>query len=76
MTLDPHLHDLAINKNEYYEKLPWEDLYSRCQQKLSTVYSMSLNGKEAVIKKGSLEPILVNVQRRSSNKKVSFVFTN
>ena len=72
VTLDPILSDLVLNKGDYTERLPWEDLFARCVSKLSLAYEITFPGQQPVLKKGKLEPIVFNIATRSGNKKVSF----
>ena len=70
MTLDPILCDLVVAKGEYLETLEWNELFERCRARLTSVTSVSVNGKAPVIKKGKMEQIVLNVQLRAGNKKV------
>ncbi len=70
VTLDGPLSDLLLNKGEYIELLSWEEVFSRCQAKMSPAYGVAVPGQRPVVKKGKLEPILLNVATRAANKKV------
>lgn len=70
MTLDPWLADLLLAKSEYQEQLPWEQVFSRCLNKLSAAYRLSRPGEPDVVKKGRLEAIMLSVMQRAGNKKV------
>lgn len=74
MTLDPILSDVMLKKGEVAASLSWEELMSRCQAKLSTVYEMIFPNQSApVIVKGELEPVEITTASRAGNKKVTLI---
>lgn len=70
VTLDPILTDIAVNKNEDIPMLKWEELFARCQSKMSLAHQVTFPGQAPAVKKGKLSPIVINVAQRSGNKKV------
>lgn len=74
VTLDPILSDVLLKKGETAASLSWEELMSRCQVKLSTVYEMIFpNQTTPVIVKGELEPVEITTASRAGNKKVTLI---
>ncbi|XP_046456251.1 eukaryotic translation initiation factor 2D-like [Daphnia pulex] len=74
VTLDPILSDVMLKKGEVAASLSWEELMSRCQAKLSTVYEMIFPNQSApVIVKGELEPVEITTASRAGNKKVTLI---
>ncbi|KAM6165265.1 eukaryotic translation initiation factor 2D isoform 2-T2 [Erethizon dorsatum] len=73
--LDPILCDCILEKNEQHAvvKLPWDNLLSRCLEKLQPAYQVTFPGQEPVVKKGKICPIDITLAQRASNKKVTVV---
>ncbi|XP_014436185.1 eukaryotic translation initiation factor 2D [Pelodiscus sinensis] len=73
--INPILCDCLLDKSEQDEilKLKWDDLLSRCLEKLQPHHQMTFFGREPVVKKGNLDPIDITIAQRSSNKKVTII---
>ncbi|ELT91730.1 hypothetical protein CAPTEDRAFT_202452 [Capitella teleta] len=70
VTLDPLLCDALIHKSEYMETISWEEITNRCLSKMNPGFQVSVGGAPPVLKKGKVEPIVLNVAQRGGNKKV------
>ncbi|XP_030076623.1 eukaryotic translation initiation factor 2D [Microcaecilia unicolor] len=75
VTINPILCDCVLEKSEQSDvaKLKWEDLLSRCMERLQPFYQVTFHGQEPMLRKGSLDPIDITVAQRSSNKKVTLI---
>ncbi|KAG8132054.1 putative Eukaryotic translation initiation factor 2D protein [Naja naja] len=73
--VNPILCDCLLDKAEQDEisKLKWDDLLSRCLNKLEPFHQVTFWGQEPVVRKGNILPIDVTVAQRSSNKKVTII---
>lgn len=71
--LDMVLTPVLTQKNEYSDVLSFQDLLPRCLAKMKVAQRVSFPGKDPEIRKGQLEPILLDVLKRASNKKVTTV---
>ncbi|NXS60385.1 EIF2D factor, partial [Brachypteracias leptosomus] len=67
--------DCLLDKSEQDEisNLKWDDLLSRCLQRLQPLHQVTFFGQEPVVRKGNIEPIDITVAQRSSNKKVTII---
>ncbi|XP_057256681.1 eukaryotic translation initiation factor 2D isoform X2 [Pezoporus wallicus] len=67
--------DCLLDKSEQDEisHLKWDDLLSRCLERLQPLYQVTFFGQEPVVRKGNIEPIDVTIAQRSSNKKVTII---
>ncbi|XP_078703917.1 eukaryotic translation initiation factor 2D-like [Branchiostoma floridae x Branchiostoma belcheri] len=74
VVVDPLLCDALRQKGEDLTHLAWEDLFARCCDKMSPCAQLIFPGQQPVLKKGKLEPIDVQVQQRSGNKKVTLIY--
>lgn len=73
--LDPVLCDCVLEKNEQHTvmKLPWDNLLTRCLEKMQPAYQVTFPGQEPIMKKGKICPIDITLAQRASNKKVTVV---
>ncbi|XP_070601645.1 eukaryotic translation initiation factor 2D isoform X1 [Erythrolamprus reginae] len=73
--VNPILCDCLLDKAEQHEisKLKWDDLISRCLNKLEPFHQVTFWGQEPVVRKGKILPIDVTVAQRSANKKVTII---
>ncbi|KAM3841161.1 eukaryotic translation initiation factor 2D isoform 2-T3 [Vipera latastei] len=73
--VNPILCDCLLDKAEQDEisSLKWDDLLSRCLNKLEPFHQVTFWGQEPVVRKGNILPIDVTVAQRSSNKKVTII---
>ncbi|CAK6439711.1 unnamed protein product [Pipistrellus nathusii] len=73
--LDPILCDCILEKNEQHTvmKLPWDNLLTRCLEKLQPAYQVTFPGQEPIVKKGKICPIDITLAQRTYNKKVTVV---
>uniref|UniRef100_A0A8C6JJQ4 Uncharacterized protein n=1 Tax=Melopsittacus undulatus TaxID=13146 RepID=A0A8C6JJQ4_MELUD len=64
--------DCLLDKSEQDEisHLKWDDLLSRCLERLQPLHQVTFFGQEPIVRKGNIEPIDINIAQRSSNKKV------
>ncbi|NXU87740.1 EIF2D factor, partial [Xiphorhynchus elegans] len=67
--------DCLLDKSEQDEisHLKWDDLLSRCLERLQPFHQVTFFGKEPVVRRGNIEPIDLNIEQRSSNKKVTII---
>ncbi|XP_071435039.1 eukaryotic translation initiation factor 2D isoform X2 [Pithys albifrons albifrons] len=67
--------DCLLDKSEQDEisHLKWDDLLSRCLDRLQSFYRVTCFGQEPVVRKGTIHPICVNIEKRSANKKVTII---
>ncbi|XP_059687180.1 eukaryotic translation initiation factor 2D isoform X1 [Gavia stellata] len=67
--------DCLLDKSEQDEisNLKWDDLLSRCLERLQPLHQVTFFGQEPVVRKGNIEPIDITVAQRSSNKKVTII---
>uniref|UniRef100_A0A8C6JL92 Eukaryotic translation initiation factor 2D n=1 Tax=Melopsittacus undulatus TaxID=13146 RepID=A0A8C6JL92_MELUD len=67
--------DCLLDKSEQDEisHLKWDDLLSRCLERLQPLHQVTFFGQEPIVRKGNIEPIDINIAQRSSNKKVTII---
>ncbi|NXJ12944.1 EIF2D factor, partial [Odontophorus gujanensis] len=67
--------DCLLDKSEQDEisHLKWDDLLSRCLERLQPLHQVTFFGQEPIVRKGNIEPIDITTAQRSSNKKVTIV---
>ncbi|KFU89487.1 Eukaryotic translation initiation factor 2D, partial [Chaetura pelagica] len=67
--------DCLLDKSEQDEvsNLKWDDLFSRCLERLQPLHQVTFFGQEPVVRKGNIEPIDITIAQRSSNKKVTII---
>ncbi|NXU54398.1 EIF2D factor, partial [Turnix velox] len=67
--------DCLLDKSEQDEisHLKWDDLLSRCLERMQPLHQVTFFGQEPVVRKGNIEPIDITVAQRSSNKKVTII---
>lgn len=67
--------DCLLDKSEQDEisHLKWDDLLSRCLERLQPLHQVTFFGQEPVVRKGNIEPIDITIAQRSSNKKVTII---
>ncbi|NXI54009.1 EIF2D factor, partial [Chloroceryle aenea] len=67
--------DCLLEKSEQEEisHLKWDDLLSRCLERLQPLHQVTFFGQEPVVRKGNVEPIDITIAQRSSNKKVTII---
>ena len=74
-TLDPILSDVLLKKGERADVFSWDELMSRCLEKLSTVHQMmfpptaSQGDGQRLLVKGELECIDISTAKRSGKQK-------
>ncbi|NXM26124.1 EIF2D factor, partial [Oxyruncus cristatus] len=73
--VDAVLCDCLLEKSEQDEisHLKWDDLLSRCLERLQPLHQVTFFGQEPVVRKGNIEPIGITIAQRSSNKKVTII---
>eukprot|EP00058_Branchiostoma_floridae_P005947 XP_002591435.1 hypothetical protein BRAFLDRAFT_205481 [Branchiostoma floridae] len=74
IVVDPLLCDALRQKGEDLTHLTWEELFTRCCDKMSPCAQLIFPGQPPILKKGKLEPVDVQVQQRSGNKKVTLIY--
>ncbi|XP_045439023.1 eukaryotic translation initiation factor 2D isoform X5 [Pipistrellus kuhlii] len=74
--LDPILCDCILEKSEQHTvmKLPWDNLLTRCLEKLQPAYQVTFPGQEPIVKKGKICPIDITLAQRACNKKKNISF--
>ncbi|XP_062365590.1 eukaryotic translation initiation factor 2D isoform X3 [Cinclus cinclus] len=67
--------DCLLDKSEQDEisHLKWDELLSRCLERLRPLHQVTFPGQEPVVRKGNIEPIDISIAQRSSNKKVTVI---
>ncbi|NXI35392.1 EIF2D factor, partial [Galbula dea] len=67
--------DCLLDKSEQEEisHLKWDDLLSRCLERLQPLHQVTFLGQEPMVRKGNIEPIDIAIAQRSSNKKVTII---
>ncbi|XP_061218864.1 eukaryotic translation initiation factor 2D isoform X2 [Neopsephotus bourkii] len=67
--------DCLLDKSEQDEisHLKWDDLLSRCLERLQPLHQVTFFGQEPIVRKGNIEPIDITIAQRSSNKKVTII---
>ncbi|NXY88722.1 EIF2D factor, partial [Alcedo cyanopectus] len=67
--------DCLLEKSEQDEilHLKWDDLLSRCLERLQPMHQVTFFGQEPVVRKGNVEPIDITIAQRSANKKVTII---
>ncbi|NWI59173.1 EIF2D factor, partial [Calyptomena viridis] len=67
--------DCLLDKSEQDEisHLTWDDLLSRCLERLQPLHQVTFFGQDPVVRKGTIEPIDITIAQRSSNKKVTII---
>uniref|UniRef100_A0A8B9T5K0 Eukaryotic translation initiation factor 2D n=1 Tax=Anas platyrhynchos TaxID=8839 RepID=A0A8B9T5K0_ANAPL len=67
--------DCLLDKSEQDEisNLKWDDLLSRCLERLQPLHQVTFFGQEPIVRKGKIEPIDITIAQRSSNKKVTII---
>ncbi|KAM9268384.1 eukaryotic translation initiation factor 2D isoform 2-T3 [Morus bassanus] len=73
--VNPILCDCLLDKSEQDEisNLRWDDLLSRCLERLQPLHQVTFFGQEPIVRKGNIEPIDITIAQRSSNKKVTII---
>ncbi|OXB67155.1 hypothetical protein ASZ78_015796 [Callipepla squamata] len=67
--------DCLLDKSEQDEisHLKWDDLLSRCLERLQPLHQVTFFGQEPIVRKGNIEPIDITTAQRASNKKVTII---
>ncbi|XP_022102820.1 eukaryotic translation initiation factor 2D-like isoform X2 [Acanthaster planci] len=76
VNLDGPLHEALINRSEgYVEKLRWDQVFSRCNGRMTAGHEIILPGQRSVgqIRKGKLQPIQIKLEKKSGNKNVTVI---
>ncbi|XP_053562567.1 eukaryotic translation initiation factor 2D [Bombina bombina] len=73
--INPILCDCLLEKSEQNNilALKWDDLLSRCLERMQHSYQVLFPGQSPIIRKGNIEPVEINVLQRGSNKKVTVI---
>jgi hypothetical protein len=61
----------AAIQNSNTVAVSWEDLIGLIIGRMSRSYQMTFSGEKTVVHKGKLDPVDIQVGRRTGNKKVS-----
>ncbi|XP_075471290.1 eukaryotic translation initiation factor 2D isoform X2 [Ascaphus truei] len=69
--VNPVLCDCLLEKAEQHDipLLKWDDLLTRCLERMQHSHQTMFPGREPVIRKGNVEPIDISLAQRGSNKK-------
>jgi len=65
---------VLLTKGEYIDALPWEEVFTRCQGRMTSAYQIAFPGQRPVLKKGQVNPIKLTIAQRASNKKVKVTY--
>ncbi|CAN2390822.1 formation of translation preinitiation complex [Pristimantis euphronides] len=73
--VNPVICDCLLDKAEqnYISLLKWDDLVTRCSERMQNSHQVTFPGRAPVIRKGNIEPIDISVAQRASNKKVTMI---
>uniref|UniRef100_A0A8C5MTM6 Eukaryotic translation initiation factor 2D n=1 Tax=Leptobrachium leishanense TaxID=445787 RepID=A0A8C5MTM6_9ANUR len=73
--INPILCDCLLDKSEYNDValLKWDDLISRCLERMQHSHKIVFPGRTPIVRKGTIDPIDINVAQRGSNKKVTLI---
>ncbi|XP_067913387.1 eukaryotic translation initiation factor 2D isoform X2 [Heterodontus francisci] len=75
VTINPTLCDCILEKSEHHAitKLTWDDLFTRCLQRVQRCHQVTIPGQKPIIRKGNIKHISIDVAQRASNKKVTII---
>ncbi|KAG8451381.1 hypothetical protein GDO86_003548 [Hymenochirus boettgeri] len=75
VNINPILCDCLLEKSEHNEVsfLKWDDLLSRCLERMQHFHQVTFPGHPPISRKGNIEPIDISVAQRASNKKVTMI---
>ncbi|XP_063811240.1 eukaryotic translation initiation factor 2D [Pseudophryne corroboree] len=75
VTVNPIICDCLLDKSEQNDilLLKWDDLVTRCLERMQHSYQVTFPGCSPVIRKGYIEPIDISVAQRASNKKITMI---
>lgn len=75
VTVDPVICDCVLNGSEKHDltHLKWDDLLTRCLEKMQPSHRVTFPGSSSVVRKGNIESIDIAVAQRASNKKVTII---
>lgn len=75
VTVNPIICDCLLDKCEQHDVtlLKWDDLVTRCLERMQHSHQVTYPGCSPVIRKGNIEPIDISVAQRASNKKVTMI---
>ncbi|KAK7792036.1 hypothetical protein R5R35_001673 [Gryllus longicercus] len=59
--------------NKEIESIQWDELFTKIISRMTRSYQMSFSGHSSVLNKGKLEPIDIQVGKRTGNKKVTLI---
>ena len=69
------MHQAVVGPKEgFKESLRWDEIFSRLLGKMSPATRITPNGQAPFVRKGKLEPIQIEVAKRTGNKKVFIIF--
>lgn len=73
--INPTLCDCVLEPSEYHNvsKLKWDDLFTRCLQRLQKCHQVTFPGQRPFVRKGDIKAIIIDVAQRASNKKVTLI---
>ncbi|KAM3933236.1 eukaryotic translation initiation factor 2D [Leptodactylus fuscus] len=73
--VNPVICDCLLDKSEQHDVsvLKWDDLVTRCLERMQHSHQVTFPGASPVIRKGNIEPIDISVAQRASNKKVTMI---
>ncbi|KAG2467923.1 EIF2D factor, partial [Polypterus senegalus] len=75
INVNPILCDCLLDKSEQHETevLKWDDLFSRCLDRMQPYHQLMFPDQPPIIRKGHIAPIDISVASRGSNKKVTLI---
>ncbi|XP_075709817.1 eukaryotic translation initiation factor 2D isoform X2 [Rhinoderma darwinii] len=75
VTVNPVICDCLLDKSEHHDitLLKWDDLVTRCLERMQRSHKVTFPGCSPVVRKGNLELIDISVAQRASNKKVTMI---
>ncbi|XP_075052262.1 eukaryotic translation initiation factor 2D isoform X2 [Mixophyes fleayi] len=75
VTVNPVICDCLLDRSEQNDilLLKWDDLVTRCLERMQHSYQVTFPGCSPIIRKGYIEPIDISVAQRASNKKITTI---
>lgn len=75
VTVDPVICDCLLDASEKHDLLllKWDDLITRCLERMQPSHRVAFPGSSPVVRKGNIEAIDITVAQRGSNKKVTII---
>ncbi|KAM5181220.1 eukaryotic translation initiation factor 2D isoform 2-T2 [Mantella aurantiaca] len=75
VTVDPVICDCLLDVSERHDLslLKWDDLVTRCLERMQPSHRVTFPGSAPVVRKGNIDPIDITIAQRASNKKITII---